>query len=297
MLIAASLVSVICRAQRNELPVLTPYGTYLYAHRDTCDLFLDVYEPSAESERFVEGKQKPAVLFIFGGGFKSGTRNEDRVLPYFKSLTDNGYRVISMDYRLGMKNIEKTGVGQANEVDKAIHLAVEDLFTATAYLVENAEELGISPDGIVLCGSSAGAITALQADYELNNSTAYASILPEGFRYAGVMAFAGAVFTRNWGLKYAKEPAPTLLLHGTADKIVPYKKMKFFNLGFYGTDYIAKRFSRNGYRGCVYRYQDYGHKIASIMAKTMDLQIDFLENYVMGNRQGVSDTLITESDI
>lgn len=297
MLIAASLVSVICRAQRNELPVLTSYGTYLYAHRDTCDLFLDVYEPSAKSERFVEGKQKPAVLFIFGGGFKSGSRNGQDLLPYFKALTDNGYRVISIDYRLGLIHTNKTGVGQANEVDKAIHMAVEDLFKATAFLVENADEFGISPDGIVLCGSSAGAITALQADYELSNSTAYASILPEGFRYAGVMAFAGAVFTRNWGLKYAKEPAPTLFLHGTADKVVPYKKMKFFNLGFYGTDYIVNRFSRNGFKGSVYRYKDCDHRIASTMLNTIDLQIDFLENYVMGDKQGVSDTLITESDI
>ena len=46
-------------------------------------------------------------------------------------------------------------------LDKAIHLAVEDLFSATSYLIEHQEELGIAPSNIVVAGSSAGAITSL----------------------------------------------------------------------------------------------------------------------------------------
>ena len=65
--------------------------------------------------------------------------------------------------------------------------------------------------------AGAGAISSLQCDFERCNRTDLArQYLPEGFRYAGIIAFSGAVFSRI-GLDYPHDtPAPTLLLHGTA---------------------------------------------------------------------------------
>ncbi|MGN1210441.1 MAG: alpha/beta hydrolase [Candidatus Cryptobacteroides sp.] len=296
--ISASLAAAsICSAQNNTLPVITPDGKYLYAHRDTCDLFMDVYEPNSRSDTYFESHTKPTVIYIFGGGFKSGNRSEEWTLPYFKSLTDNGYRVISIDYRLGLKDATSVGITHTAELDKAIHLAVEDLFSATSFIIDNADEMGISPDSLVLCGSSAGAITALQADYEKSRSTICASSLPKGFRYAGIMAFSGGIFTRDWGLKYIDAPAPALLFHGTDDKLVNYKRIKFFNLGFYGTDHIAKQYKRMGVSYNVYRYQGYGHEISSIMERTLEEQFRFLENNVILGNPVCSDTLVTECEI
>lgn len=296
--ITASLATAaICPAQNNTLPILTPDGTYMYAHRDTCDLFMDVYEPAIGSDTHFEGRSKPTVIYVFGGGFKSGARSEEWILPYFKSLTDNGYRVISIDYRLGLKDATSVGVTHTAELDKAIHMAVEDLFSATAFIIDNADEIGISPDSLVLCGSSAGAITALQADYERSRSTICSSSLPRGFRYAGVMAFSGGIFTRDWGLKYIDAPAPALLFHGMDDKLVNYKKIKFFNIGFYGTDHIVRQYRRMGFPYSVYRYQGYGHEISSIMERTLEEQFRFLENTVMLGNPDCSDTIVTESDI
>ena len=72
-------------------------GTFRFAQRDTCDLFLDIYEPVA-----TDGPAKPSILYVFGGGFITGQRNDPYVMPWFKLLTDNGFRVISIDYRLGV---------------------------------------------------------------------------------------------------------------------------------------------------------------------------------------------------
>ena len=221
---------------------ILPDGTYMFAQRDTCDLFLDVYDPAEGSETSVGGKEKPAIIFVFGGGFISGSRDEAYYTGWYKTLTDNGYRVIAIDYRLGLKGATKVGVAQVNAIDKAIHLAVEDLFSATAYILENAETLGVDPANIVISGSSAGAITVLQADYELSNRTEYAAVLPEGFEYAGVMSFSGGILSRHGKLKYGNEPAPTMLLHGTEDKVVNYKQITLFNIGFFGSDKIASRF-------------------------------------------------------
>jgi carboxylesterase type B len=43
------------------------------------------------------------MIFVFGGGFVRGSRDHEGYLPYFKFLNDNGFDVVSIDYRLGLK--------------------------------------------------------------------------------------------------------------------------------------------------------------------------------------------------
>ena len=38
-------------------PVISPDGTYLFEKRDTCDLFLDVYNPAKGSETTFNGAE------------------------------------------------------------------------------------------------------------------------------------------------------------------------------------------------------------------------------------------------
>ena len=168
---------------------ITPDGTYLFVQRDTCDLFMDVYNPASGSNTTAFGLEKPTVIFMFGGGFIGGTRDDADYHKWFRQMTENGYRVISIDYRLGLKGSNKVGVAQVNVLDKAIHMAVEDLFSATNFILDNADQFGVRPDNIVISGSSAGAITVMQAEYEIANNTAWASVLPAGFNYAGLMSF------------------------------------------------------------------------------------------------------------
>lgn len=278
-------------------PVITPDDTYLFARRDTCDLFMDIYRPAEGSRTAFEGREKPTVIFVFGGGFISGTRDDKGYLPWYRALVENGYRVAAIDYRLGLKGSDKVGLGQVNAIDHAIHIAVEDLFSATAFMLDNAEMLGIDPDNIVISGSSAGAITVMQAEYELCNRTSCAEILPEDFRYAGVMSFAGAILSRKGKVKYPVEPAPTLMLHGTADKLVNYRQIRFFNIGFFGSDKLTRRFSRFGYNYNMLRYDGYGHEIANAMYQTIEEQFRFLETNVIGKKKRIVDALIDDPSI
>lgn len=271
-----------------------PDGTFLYAQKDGQDLFLDYY--SAEGPRTnPEGNVKPSVIFVFGGGFKSGARNEKGYLPYFEALASQGYNVFSIDYRLGLKDATKVGVGQVKEIQAAILMAVEDLYSATAFLLDNAEQLGVDPDKIVIAGSSAGAMTSLQADWEIRNHSDFArsSPLPEDFRYAGVMAFAGAVLSDKGKVTYAEEPAPTLFLHGTEDKIVSYKGISFMKWRLSSAKRLAAEFSSKGYNYNFLRFPGYGHDIASSMFYTLPEQYRFLEENVMkGNRRIVEASIV-----
>ena len=283
-------------AQAKSTPI-SPDGTYLYVERDTCSLYMDVYNPAKGSQTSIDGKQKPTVVFMFGGGFIGGARDDESYNEWFRMLTQNGYRVVSIDYRLGLKGSKRVGVAQVNVLDKAIHMAVEDLFSATAFMIENAETLGIDPANIVISGSSAGAISVMQAEYEICNRTSWAKALPEGFNYAGVMSFSGAILSRKGKVKYEEEPCATLMLHGTADALVPYNQIAFFNLGFFGGGKLVERFKKFGYSYNMYHFIDYGHEIAGSMNTTLDLQIKFLECNVMGGKDRIVEAWIEDPNV
>lgn len=279
-------------------PHISPDGTYLFEKRDTCDLYLDVYNPAKGSETSINGIEKPTIVFMFGGGFIRGTRDDESYLPWFKMLTENGYRVISIDYRLGLKGSNKVGVAQVNVLDKAIHMAVEDLFSATNFIIDNAEQLGVIPSDIVISGSSAGAISVMQAEYEICNKTKWAAVLPEGFRYKGVMSFSGAILSREGKVDFRHyTPCPTLMLHGTADELVPYKQIAVFNLGFFGGGKLVDRMKKYDVNYNMYHFIDYGHEIAGSMTTTFDLQKRFLESNVIQGKKRIIEAWLSDPDV
>lgn len=296
--IAATIVllsaATILSAQETSI---SPSGTYMFAERDTCELYLDVYNPAIGSETSIDGLEKPTIIFMFGGGFIRGTRDDESYNGWFRSMTEKGYRIISIDYRLGLKGSTKVGVAQVNVLDKAIHMAVEDLFSATSFIIDNSEALGVDPDNIVISGSSAGAISVMQAEYELSNRTSWAKDLPEGFNYAGVMSFSGAILSREGKVNYTNRPCPTLMLHGTADELVPYKQIAIFNLGFFGGGKLVERFSKFGFNYNMYHFIDYGHEIAGSMGTTIDLQTRFLECNVMQKKMRIVEAWISDPDV
>ncbi len=294
---AITMAGITCENMLAQEHSITPDGTYLFVQRDTCDLFMDVYDPAEGSEKTAFGIQKPTVIFMFGGGFIHGTRDNADYHRWFRQLTDNGYRVISIDYRLGLKGSDKVGIAQVNVLDKAIHMAVEDLFSATSFILENADQFGVSPDNIVISGSSAGAITVMQAEYEIANKTEWASALPAGFNYAGVMSFSGAILSREGKVDFKTAPCPTLMLHGTSDKLVPYDQIKVFNLGFFGGGKLVERFKKYGLNYNMYHFIDYGHEIAGSMDTTLDLQIKFLETNVMQKKMRIVEAWVDDPDV
>ena len=296
--ILLTLISILCFGFISTAQdFLFPTETYLFAKRDTCDLFLDVYNPARNSQTYFEGKEKPTIIFMFGGGFIRGERNNESYNKWFRQLTENGYRVVSIDYRLGLKGSTKVGVAQVNVLDKAIHMAVEDLFSATNFIIENAAELKINPENIVISGSSAGAIAVMQAEYEIANRTLWSSVLPEGFNYAGVMSFSGAILSREGKVDYKTTPCPTLMLHGTADELVPYEQIAVLNLGFFGGGKLVKRFEKYDLNYNMYHFIDYGHEIAGSMDTTTDLQFRFIETNIMQGKKRVVNAWISDPDV
>jgi predicted esterase len=176
-------------------------------------------------------------------------------------------------------------------------MAVEDLFSATEFIIDNSKELKINPNNLIISGSSAGAITVMQAEYEIANKTSWASVLPEGFNYAGVMSFSGAILSREGKVDYMNRPCPTLMLHGTADELVPYKQIALFNLGFFGGGKLVERFQKYGLNYNMYHFIDYGHEIAGSMDTTLDLQLRFIETNIMLGKMRIIEAWISDPDV
>lgn len=264
--------------------------TVEFAHRDTCTLSLDIYKADSALEN------APTILYVFGGGFKESDRARGTG-KWFSTLNSYGFNVVSIDYRLGLKGVKMGGLSFVGQLENAINLAVEDLFSATEFLIENGARYGIDSSNIVLAGSSAGAITVLQAEYEICNGGRLAAVLPEGFNYTGVMSFSGAILDReNWGLKFVKKPCPILLLHGTDDKLVPYKRIAVFKDSFNGTDAIAKVLKRNSFPFTVLRYSGRGHEVSTYGAYCVKEEIAFIEKHVVESSETITDCMVTDPD-
>jgi len=273
-----------------------PTRTVKFASKDGQDLFFDIYEPTPGSKTTLDGKEKPTLVYIFGGAFMAGQRNDISFTPWFKEMNDRGYRVVSIDYRLAMKGVKyKNIIEMAKVFRHALEVATEDLFSAVRYMVDNEEDLGIDPGNLVVTGTSAGALTSLFADYLVANDSATVE-LPEGFRFAGVMPFSGAIVFLDGPPKYPKEPAPTMFVHGTKDNIVNYKSMNIFGKGVYGSHKLAKMFRKQGFNYNIFRYEGNYHEIAIAMMYCIPEQVEFLEKNVMrGERRIVDATIIDPS--
>lgn len=276
---------------------LEPDTTIRFARTDTCSLYMDIYNPDRSKVIAEDGKARPTIIHVFGGGFMEGSREESWLRPWFRQMNSLGYRMISIDYRLGLKGVR--GVTQSEFavlLDKAIHIAVEDLFSATAYLVENGEALGVDPRNLVVTGSSAGAITAQQAEYELCARTPMTSALPKDFNYAGIMAFAGAVLTSG-ELGYASTPCPVMMFHGTEDELVPYDLARSGNFSFNGPCVIGKALENAGGTYRFYRFPGINHAVAGYMPQTVDKQVDFIERNVMRGSRERTDAMVVDPSL
>ena len=254
--------------------------TYQYAQQDTLQLYLDFYMPEHVHDSTI------CVVYVFGGGFIGGHRDGEFEKDYFKQLVDEGFQVAAIDYRLGLKGVKNLSIFNSDPLKDAINMAAEDAISAIAYLLEHAKELKVNKNYIVMVGSSAGAITSLQVDYALCNGFLNYNILPEDFRLAGVVSYAGAIFSKEGKVKYKNHaPAPTMFYHGTADKLVPYKKLKFFKTGFFGTDALVERFEKFGYPYFARRFDGYGHSVAAGGPLTVDDLMWFCRHYVLNKER------------
>ena len=196
------------------------------------DLLLDVYHPP-------EGvtPKRLAIIHLFGGGFFVGNKNAGYIINDAKALGNRGYTSISANYRL-----QSQGSWPAQ---------IHDVKAAIRWTRANAAKLGVDADKIVIAGYSAGGMLSLMAAgtngkaefegtggtpgvssdvnasigvYPLASAETAKGLFPQG--QATPENIAAASPTSYISAKFA----PTIFVHGTADKTVPLaSSLDFFN--------------------------------------------------------------------
>ena len=273
--------------------------TYLYAERDTCSLYLDIFRPDSSAQTTFKGIAKPAVMFVFGGGFSSGRRSDPAVRGWFRRLNANGYTVVAIDYRLAMKGyrVKKTPRGALKAMRRFLlsqQVGVEDVFSAVSFLAAH-PELNVPADNLVISGSSAGAIISLSCAWAIANGQTEG--LPRGFAFKGVMSFAGAIISKKGAPKFREAPCPLLLFHGTADKIVAYEHFGLPRRGIWGSSYLASKLKKQERNYNIWRFHGRGHEVAAYMDAMWNVERAFLEKNVILGTHSITDALVDDPSL
>jgi acetyl esterase/lipase len=173
---------------KEEVPYITsvkediPYipSAVLKAH------FLDIYLP-------VNKKNAPVLMFVHGGGWRSGSKDKKVYKNFANIFAQHGYVTVVLNYRLS---------GQAKHP-----VQIEDVASAFAWTYRNIDKYGGDPQKIFISGHSAGGhlVTLLALDpYYLNKLN-----IPEG-AIKGVLALS-AIYDitkmRRRSMKTMAEPA------------------------------------------------------------------------------------------
>lgn len=184
---------------------------------------LDLYLPD-DSVR----TDRPAVVFIHGGGFTGGDKAEYRSASVSADLCRAGYVVASCNYALGPKSRE--GVWPQN---------IADCRDAVRWVRAHAKELGVNPDKIAVAGGSAGGYLALMVGLSDDKTgpggdpqAKYSAKVSAVIDMYGVVNFSKHGKGDVPGVPSAEQKAylpesqcdaqdpAVLILHGTADAIV-----------------------------------------------------------------------------
>lgn len=282
-------------AQSFAVPSDVSMKTMTYATKDGCTLQMDIYQQTNYT-----GAPQPVMFFMFAGAFYAGERSGLEIGYYLGQLAKRGITGISIDYRLGWKDafkdkpedygmIEKLldAVQDTRLMQKTFDMPVEDLYTATNFVIKHAKELNIDPSRIMISGSSAGAMSVLRAEYFLKSGNPLAKALPKGFTYKGVLSFAGAIYSNQGKPEYTQSPAPTLFIHGTKDIVLRYKGIRFLKEGLYAPKMLIKEYKKNDYPYSLVLLRGAGHGEAcgDALINNFEDAWQFIRKYVDGGKK------------
>lgn len=203
-----------------------PTNTTVYKKIGNTSLKIDIFLPPTENAK----EKKTAIVFFFGGGWVSGKTSQFH--QQAADLANKGIVCFCADYRVKKKH--KTTPFEA----------VSDAKSAIRWVRKNADTWNIDQNKIIASGGSAGGHLAACTSLIEGNETKGEDLLISSKPNALILfnpvldttskGYGSSHFNKKNQTKISpchniqKGNPPTLLMHGTADKIVPFENAKRF---------------------------------------------------------------------
>jgi acetyl esterase/lipase len=214
---------------------------------------MDVYLPAARSSTSTK-----ALILIHGGAWVGGDKTDmDSAVTSLKSLLPD-YAIFNINYRLAALPSTNLWPTQLNDVNSAVD-----------FIVSKSAEYNFNSSKMAIGGASAGAHLALLKAYKQNSANLKAvvdmfgptdmkDLYIKNTNYQPLLTiFMGGTPTTNPAAYSNASPlfavntntVPTILLHGTADIVVPISE----------SDSLSNRLTAAGITNQFEKYQFEGH--------------------------------------
>ncbi len=194
-----------------------PYRLGIPSFTGSTDLYLDVYTPTQDADT-----SRACFIFLYGGSFLFGSKNDGYVQTICSSLAKKGYVTIAISYRLGWNTTSLLSLYEAE------YRAIQDARAAVRAVKQEARLIGVDTSNIFLGGESAGAYSVLGAAYlDQDEANPYflATLGPldgnnpgdyPGYsnKVKGVVNMEGWIYDTSW---IEAGDAPLINFYGTAD--------------------------------------------------------------------------------
>ncbi len=224
------------RSGREYPPKMADAKAEVYKTVGDVELNIYTYAPADHKP----SDQRPAIVFFFGGGWRSGSPAQFR--EQCKYLASRGMVAMTADYRV------------RNRHSTTADCCVADAKSAVRWIRTNAKRLGIDPQKIAAGGGSAGghiaACTGVVKGFEESGEDKSVSSVPNALAlFNPALALAPvegkgplaeermATLPERMGVKpvelspyhhVAKGVPPTIIFHGKGDETVPYWTAEVF---------------------------------------------------------------------
>lgn len=136
------------------------YGNALRFDGGSDSLRMNIFKPLGDTNT-----QRPLLVFVHGGGFYGGNRNQfDALCQWY---AQRGYVTATISYRLGFNKLlfDYPFTFDFHEIIRAIYRGMQDTRGAIRFLKSRAEQDSTDVNRIALVGGSAGGFIALAATY------------------------------------------------------------------------------------------------------------------------------------
>ena len=254
------------------------------------NLLLDFYEPENDTL-----SKRPLMIWIHGGAFLSGTRENEDVVFYCNEFAKKGYVTASIDYRLG-------SLPTITEFMGAVIRAIQDMKAAVRFFRANKDIYGIDTSRIICGGTSAGAFTAIHAGYMTENEIPDSINLSETGSLEGnsgnpgyssqfhlIVNCWGAIWDTTW---IKPGDLPIVGIHGTADSTVPcYSGNALGLFPVYGSAIIARVATRLRIANALKLFYGAGHQLEGGSNEDVKARYDTSVNVIS---QFVYETLLSQ---